>query len=129
MVKADPNNADAHYYLGLAYSRVDKNNLAVSAFKKAIDLLHPELQNVNLSLGIAYYKSGDYDSALQTLNQVIELEPQNASAHFFAGLSLQEKDQYEKAVPFFLKIRVLEANVHHFFTLQLEYFYKGEYGC
>ena len=123
VVKADPNNADAHYYLGLAYSRVDKNNLAVSAFKKAIDLLHPELQNVNLSLGIAYYKSGDYDSALQTLNQVIELEPQNASAHFFVGLSLQKKNQHKKSIKSFHKamVRDPEFNQLSLFNIGLAY--------
>lgn len=125
-VKAEPANADAHYYIGLTYNKLDKNDKAVFFFKKAIEL-NPGLENVHLSLGTTYYKLKEYDSALQTLNYVINIEPLNASAHFFLGLIYQGKNQYQKSISFFQKAMDLEPEFNQLslFNIGLSYFKMG----
>lgn len=56
-IKADPNNAFAHYTLAGIYTFKDMNDMAIEEYKKAIEL-DPSYPDPHYSLGFVYEKLG-----------------------------------------------------------------------
>lgn len=69
-LKTDPNNAVGHYYLGVAYNRVGKVDLAMSEWKEAARL-RPEMADAQEDLARAAQQRGDIDQLSQSAEALI----------------------------------------------------------
>jgi tetratricopeptide (TPR) repeat protein len=99
-ISINPDNADAHLNLGLAYDGKGMTDEAIAEFKKAIKKFtsdYPKKGKINEitykfnyamahnNLGVLYSKKGMIDEAISTYKKVIEINPDNAMAHYRLG--------------------------------------------
>jgi tetratricopeptide (TPR) repeat protein len=57
----------------------------------------PNLPNTADTLGWAYYYQGAYSSAISTLQEAVNANPQNAIYHYHLGMAYQKADKYADA--------------------------------
>lgn len=77
-IKIKPDDADAHFRLGLAYSGSGMYKEAIEAFKQAIKV-EPDSSMVHYSLGDAYSQLGMYKEAINAYKQAIRISPVDMS--------------------------------------------------
>ena len=78
-VAADPNDYEAHLYLGAAYGQVGKQMEAINVLTKAVQL-QPANAQARYNLGIAMEGSGYREQAQTALEQAVQLQPDYAKA-------------------------------------------------
>ena len=61
--------------------------------------------------GIGYYKKGALDTAIISLKEAIELEPNIIEAHYYLGLAYEDKEMYEDAVKAYKKVREISTDM------------------
>ena len=76
----NPNFALAHYNLGIACRDGKKTNQAITAFRRAADLV-PELLDAHFQLGKLYFEAGKKAEAQKSFQEVVRLAPQSETAH------------------------------------------------
>jgi len=67
-IKLDPQNADAHSYLGQLYGTWGKRSLAILQFQKAVKL-NPKHNEAWFYLGKDYYRMGMLEQSIQALQK------------------------------------------------------------
>jgi tetratricopeptide (TPR) repeat protein len=70
---------------------------SVECFLERATVFRPDDVNVWLVRGIYFTLQRQYDSAIADFNSAIQVDPQNANAHYNLGLAYFETKQYEKA--------------------------------
>jgi tetratricopeptide (TPR) repeat protein len=95
-VAVDPNNADAHYNLGLIYFGDRNLEKAVVQYKKAI-ALDPRHANARLNLGIALAQAGSYDQAVAEYEEAIKVRPDFAEAYNNLAVAQENRGKLEEA--------------------------------
>jgi tetratricopeptide (TPR) repeat protein len=73
-LSGDPNNARAHYGLGLVYDRQDKRREAIDEYLLAIRS-DPKLADAYKELGIDYHSVGETGKAVEMLETYLKLNP------------------------------------------------------
>lgn len=89
-----------HYSSGLAYSRIGKKDVAISRFKKTINL-DPRFVEARLRLGMEYLKNGKPDLALQEFRRIKAICPGYIDMHyvwFGMGLALRRQGRNDEAL-------------------------------
>ncbi|MCK4418999.1 tetratricopeptide repeat protein, partial [Candidatus Aerophobetes bacterium] len=71
-IEINPNLAEAHDSLGLAYFRKGMYNEAIAEYKKAIEI-DPEFAKTHYYLALAYYYKKMYKLAIEQCDKAIEL--------------------------------------------------------
>lgn len=102
--ESDPLNANAHYYLGMAYSQMEEFGKAVSSYRKALKL-NPELKAVHFQLGVAYYQLKQYKNALEELKEAEKYSPEDAMVYYYQGATYYDMKKYYKSVLPFSRVR------------------------
>ncbi len=74
ILAAAPDNAEAHFNLGLLYIRSGEYQPAIAAFRTVI-ALQPTMADALFNLGFAYAKSGQYDQAVASYIRAVDLNP------------------------------------------------------
>jgi len=67
-VKMNPDNANAHANLGLAYIKSGMHKEAIEAYRQAIRI-NPDDTDAYHNLGLSYGKSGKYKEAIEPLRR------------------------------------------------------------
>jgi tetratricopeptide (TPR) repeat protein len=98
--RAQPDDARAPYYAGLAASKQDDPARAVEAFQRAA-ARDPDLPHLQASLGTAYYELGDLQNAAAHLERAHAADPSDGSALYFLGLIDWRYARYESAIDHF----------------------------
>jgi TonB family protein len=113
-IQADPNDALAHYKLGLAYSALNQPEKTITAYSKAIRLKRAfATADAYYRLGSAYLSRGDHASAVEPLKQSLYMirakvldtgsdkaafgDPTEGEAHYALGLAYYGSDSYRSA--------------------------------
>ena len=121
MVDTSPQNVDAYYGLGLAYRKAGRLDKSIEAFQQG-HLLASKDRDVLRELGIAAFLSGKTDQAIQNLEAVHSISrngddrSEDLSALYYLGRSYQEKGDFTRALPLFLKVKREHPgwiDVHH----------------
>jgi cellulose synthase operon protein C len=73
----EPNNAVAHYQLGLAFGQQRDDDRAEAQWKEAVRL-QPNMPEAERALGALQMRRGDNEGLLQTAQQLIDSQPQVA---------------------------------------------------
>lgn len=94
---ANPDNANAHNGLGIAYFNTEQLDLAAEQFMTAIALApdEPDPQN---NLGLVYANQGQADLAIEQYQKAIAADPTYTIAYGNLGLLYQNLEEYELAV-------------------------------
>ena len=88
--------AGAHYNLGLALVRLEKDDEAVVAFKQAV-AADPRYAAAHAQLGDAYAQRGRVDLAIDHYFKALAIDPRMAQAHENLGLAWLAAQQPDKA--------------------------------
>jgi len=113
-IKARPNDAAAHFALGVVYRQMGKTAEAEEELKKAIDL-NPTALNYRYELGVLYLNQKKKDKAAEVFRYIVEKNPDDALSWFQLGLIEKERKNYEEAEVAFknvLRISETYGNVH-----------------
>jgi len=78
----DPENSEAHYYLGKIYTSKKDYPKAIGSYDKAIGL-DPDLTDGFFNLGFLYYATKNYARAEQMFARVVELKPSYLDEAYF----------------------------------------------
>jgi tetratricopeptide (TPR) repeat protein len=109
-VKLDPNLAEAHFRLGLAYEALARPDDAEAAYKKSIESYKKYLEDnsddaeAHYDLGQSYANLHQYSEAAREYRLAIKLkENDDAAIYYDLGIALTRLAQYDEAVAAFSK--------------------------
>jgi tetratricopeptide (TPR) repeat protein len=94
---------------GRTYARLDKHQLAIDDFNKAISL-YPDYTDTYYDRGTSYGKSGQYQLAISDFNKIISLKPDNIEAYNNRGIVYTQMGIYQKALDDFNEAIRLKSN-------------------
>ncbi len=107
MIAKNPRNAEAHYFLGLAYNAQNKPELALMELKTVNQigsfggiLLETEFRKRIADL---FERFNQEEEALKEFLLLIRLEPQVAEHYYRAGLIFENRQRSDKALNYFRK--------------------------
>lgn len=82
----EPDNAVAHYQLGLAYAQERDLARAESEWREAVRI-RPELTDAQRALATLQIGRGEYDDALQTAQQITNTQPWSPEGFLLRGIA------------------------------------------
>jgi tetratricopeptide (TPR) repeat protein len=107
MISKNPRNAEAHYFLGLAYNAQNKPELALMELKTVnqIGSFGGSLQEADFRKRIAelFERFNQDEEALKEFLLLIRLEPQTADHYYRAGVIFESRQRSDKALNYFRK--------------------------
>jgi protein O-GlcNAc transferase len=97
VLRADPDNADAHYYLGMMACQAGRFDEGVELARKALasGARHP---HAHILLGRALGAMGRHDEAIKSLQEAIALAPDLAIAHGHLADVLSDAGRKSEAI-------------------------------
>ena len=118
-VELEPDFAEAHYRLGLAYNATKQKEEADKAFEQAVKAYEkitkhePKNSDAYYFLGLCYEKLGKYDDAVKALKEAVKNSPQENDDKYFELAAAHFKiAQYDDSVRALRK--TLEINPDHY---------------
>lgn len=108
-IRLDPELAEAHFRLGLAYDAVGKEQEAEDAYKKSIEKYKKYLEENSkdaeghYNLGQAYAGLHLYSEAVREYRQATRLKDDDADMYYDLGTALTKLAQYDEAAAAFSK--------------------------
>jgi tetratricopeptide (TPR) repeat protein len=105
----DPDNSQAHYYLGLAKKNLGDFAAAEQSYRRALEL-DSGLAAAHNNLGLLLLENGDPAGAKSELDIYLTLHPDDALAHFNFGLVLEELGEQSEATTHYQKAAELDPN-------------------
>lgn len=123
-LKNNPNDSDAHYYLGVCYKNIDDEKRATVEFQKAYDLtigvkaiserenykkmdvktaLKAGVDKDYYDLAQSYYQKGDVEMALSYLKLIDTINPENYEALYLRAFIEHYDGNTQNARTFFYK--------------------------
>jgi len=97
VIELNPNDAKAHYNLGIAYSMKGLVDQAMVEHKRAVEL-EPNHMDAHLRLGGLYALKRRFDQAILEYRLVLELNPDHARAHSGLGMAYARKGWIDQAI-------------------------------
>lgn len=95
-VQTDPQLAEAHYNLGVAFAAMGQIDRAIAAFKEALEH-NQNLYEAHFSLGRCYQRLEDAGRAYIHYNSACNARPQAAEPRYYMGLMHQGHGAHELA--------------------------------
>jgi tetratricopeptide (TPR) repeat protein len=110
-VKLDPQSAEAHFRLGLAYNALNQEHEAEEAFKKAVEAYKQYFSveeneqdfEAHYNLAQAYAGLHLYSEAVREYRKAVKLKEDDADVYYDLGLALTRLAQYDDAAGAFEK--------------------------
>jgi len=126
-VKANPVDANAHYWLGRAHHAGQSYVEASKHYSKAASL-DPDHTEILLPMAIALRKSNDIGGAITTYKKIILLKPDEADAYNNLSWALGLIDQYKEAAEFAKKaVQMNPKSASYRDTLAAALYELGDY--
>jgi len=101
--KAYPTNPEPYAHLGLLEARQEHFGDAVSFYRKALKL-NPQMQGLRLNLGLALFKDGEYQQAIEIFDPLLKAEPASSpeaqKLRILVGMAHYGLGQYPAAIPY-----------------------------
>ena len=110
LVDDNPQNLEGYYGLGLAYRKMGRLDKSMQVFQKAHSLV-PKDTDILRELGVVYFLSGKLDQAIENLEAIQSIpraesdQKDDLLSLYYLGRGYQEKGDFAKALPLFLKIQ------------------------
>jgi choline-sulfatase len=97
VLKDDPNNVLAHFYLAVTYHRVHEFDDAVKQLQETLQLDPGETRAQEL-LGTIWLEERDYSRAQQSFEHLLELAPEDYGANYNLGVLAARHGQWTQAI-------------------------------
>ncbi|MBW2108987.1 MAG: tetratricopeptide repeat protein [Deltaproteobacteria bacterium] len=95
-IKENPSDYEALMLLGEAYSGTGKYKKALNAYRMALRITPGESKAL-IGVAICYGGMGMKFEAIEILEQVVEGDPKNATAHYYLGVAYERVRSINKA--------------------------------
>ena len=128
VISAFPNKVpSAHNNLGLAYSKKDMVDEAISEYKKALTI-RPHFAKPHNNLGNIYHRKGKLDEAISEYKKALVINPNFVEAHYNLGVAYGRKGKLDEAISEHRKVITIKPNfaVAHY-NLCVSYNHKKNY--
>jgi len=113
---------------GMAQGALEQPEDALLSFEKAIGYV-PQLAYPYLGRAQALYTLGHHDAAIQSVQQSIEIDPKNATAHFLLGMFLGASHPHKDALRCFDQAVALAPKFADvYYERGRTYMFMNEYG-
>jgi tetratricopeptide (TPR) repeat protein len=133
ILRRDPTNPQAYYYLGRLSLEDKKPAEAVDYFSKAV-LLSPELETAYYYLALAQMESEKTKEALATLDKARQKFPPTFAMEFYTALAYSRQKAYAEALQHFVAAEIVakgtdpsQLNEGFYFQLGATSERKGDY--
>ncbi len=107
----DPNLVSAHQRFGSYLTFMGRFDEAIKHYETALELDPFSLQ-INMNLATTYYLKGEYERAVNLLNETIELEPNYMPTHFLLALVYIQQKRLHEAIAEFQLIYKLDEEAY-----------------
>ena len=125
-IALDPNSAETHKALGLAYMYKGWYDKALIAYRKAIERNPNHFAAVG-NIGYVYRQIGAFDEALPWLKEIVVLNPTSANAYLNIGGTYRQLDDLTRAEQSFYKALELQPDYSlAYYYLALLYLTQGK---
>ncbi len=125
-IKMYPYFIEAYNNMGEIYSIMGKSELAINIYNKALDI--EKNYKVLLNLGVEYYNSGNYDSALTYFLDSIKRKPDFLEGNYYTGLSFYNLRKYIKAEKYLENVIAIDRrHIKANYMLSHIYYEKKDY--
>src|SRR5579859_188872 len=95
-LKNDPDNAVAHYQLGIAFDQQHNEARAESEWREAVRI-RPDLTDAQRALATLEMRRGDIDALMQTAQQIIAAQPAAPDGYLLKGVAEITRQRYAEA--------------------------------
>jgi tetratricopeptide (TPR) repeat protein len=95
-LRNDPDNAIAHYQLGVAYNQQHDEARAQSEWREAVRI-RPDLTDAQRALAAMELQHGDLDALMSTAQQIITAQPYSADGFLLKGAAELARKDYAGA--------------------------------
>jgi len=115
-IKQDPNNAEAHLRLGMAFGALERKPEADEAYKKAVELYKKKVQSdpkdadAFFNLGEAHSFLHQDEEAARAYRQATRLKPDDEEAFYQLGMSETRLAHYPEALTAYKKALELDPD-------------------
>jgi len=125
-IRMYPYFIEAYNNMGEIYSIMGKSELAINTYNRALNI--EKNYKVLLNLGVEYYNSGNYNSALTYFLDSIKRKPDFLEGNYYTGLSFYNLRKYIKAEKYLENvIRIDRMHIKANYMLSHIYYEKKEY--
>ena len=101
-VRAYPDNAEAHYYLGRFLLAEDKEKDALNYLKRAVEL-SPKKADYHFWLGVAYAANNNAESERESYLKALQIDNNHVQALTYLGHNQLERKEYKEALQSYTK--------------------------
>ena len=120
-VKARPGDADAWYWLGNAYGKLNQHDRAIDAYREALRI-DPEDVNAWYDLGATYSQIDQTDKAIEAYREALRIDPEHADVWYDLGATYGKLKQYDKEIAAYLEaLRINPEDVNTWYYLGITY--------
>lgn len=109
-MQLDSTNIEYHHFLTDVYLQYPKSYQALLTMQRVV-ALHPQDVPSLQKLSHLHIIVQQYQEAMNTLDQALKVDPQNASTYFLRGLTLQEIGKEEEAIKAYRFSTELDADM------------------
>jgi Tfp pilus assembly protein PilF len=96
-IEAEPDNADFHLWLGLAYAKTGDEARSTRHLERAAEI-DPGGSPIWMSLGVRRSRAGDDEAAVEAWRRAVETDPCNRRARAFLAHGLMDLGLYNAAL-------------------------------
>ncbi|MCL1974161.1 MAG: tetratricopeptide repeat protein [Bacteroidetes bacterium] len=110
----DPDNGTVHMYMGIAYAFLNKEDDAIAAYEKAIELgnkdAEKQLANIYLKKAVGGQGAKKWDDVYKNAKKVLEIDPNNVNGNKLLGAASIELKKWDDAIAAYEKVLPSESN-------------------
>ena len=108
-LRVDPQSAQAHNYLGMAFLNEVKNDAAISEYRRALQIA-PDYIAAHKNLGQALLATGAGEKASREYAAALRLDPEQGDAEYNLGLCFEGLRRWDDAIEHYQKAIVIDPS-------------------
>jgi len=126
-VEKNPDDAEAHFLLGVTYANLKMYKKSIESFKQVIRI-DPYCADAHNNTGLVYFESGKYKESIESSKQAIRIDPDCMDAHYNLGVTYANLKMYKKSIESYKQaIRIDPDYRDAYYNLGHAYYELGKY--
>ncbi|HEY2469611.1 MAG TPA: tetratricopeptide repeat protein [Terracidiphilus sp.] len=98
LARQHPNNPEPLAHMGLIEAKQEHYVEAIKLYRRAMSL-NPAMPGLRLNLGIALFKTGDYQQTISDLDPLLKAQPDDQRLNILVGMSQYGLEHFAEASP------------------------------